>query len=176
MRTVLGVCLALLATASPAQAQSTFGNVQPGGLPTLFITDRGGHETRGKLVRMTDTDVTIAVDGTDRTFAARDVSLIERQGDSLKNGAITGMVIGMGFGALSMGIADCPGVADSCPGARIGGFLLSTAVYAAIGTAIDAAVTGRTRIWPAKGKTSGGPVASMSPAARRVFVGWRISR
>lgn len=177
MRTVIGACLALLATASAAQAQDTFANVKPGGLPIVFVTDRAGHETRGQLVRLTKDSVTIAVkeDGADRTFEIGDVSLIERHGDSLKNGAIAGMVVGMVSGGLSMGIADCPGAKDSCAGARVGMFLLSTAVYTAIGTAIDAAISGRTRIWPGNGK-AGAPVASVSPAGRRLFVGWRITR
>ena len=175
MRTVIGAMLALLVAASPARAQETFANVKPGGLPTVFVTDRAGHETRGMLVRLTDSSVTISADGADRTFDIGDVSLIERRGDSLKNGVIAGMVVGMVLGSLSMGIADCPGVTDSCAGARVGYFLMSTGLYTAIGTAIDAAITGRTRIWPGKGKT-GAPVVSVSPAGRRLFVGWRISR
>jgi len=168
-------CLALLMTASVVQAQDSFATVKPGGLPTLFVTDRAGHETRGKLVRLTDASVTIAVDGADRTFEIADVSLIERRGDSLKNGAIAGLVVGMGLGALSMGIADCPYGETHCTGTRVAGFALSTALYTAIGTAIDAAISGRTRVWPSTGK-AGAPVASVSPAERRLFVGWRISR
>ena len=176
MRTVMAACLALLTTAAAAQAQDSFANVKPGGLPTLYVTDRAGRETRGKLVRLTDASVTIAVDGADRTFEIANVSLIERRGDSLKNGAIAGLVVGMGIGVLSMGIADCPSGDSHCTSARVAGFALSTAIYTAIGTAIDAAVTGRTRIWPIAGKVAGAPVASVSPAERRLFVGWRISR
>jgi hypothetical protein len=175
MRTVIGACLALLASAYPARAQLTFRSVQPGALPTLFVTDRAGHETRGKLVRITDTEVTIAADGGDRTFAVSDVLVIDRKGDSLRNGAIVGMVVGMAFGVLSAGIpSDCP--AGECPGMRAYGFVFSTAVYTAIGTAIDAAVQGRTRVWTAREKASGAPVVAVSPADRRVFIGWRISR
>jgi len=176
MRTVMPACLALLMTASAAQAQDSWANVKPAGLPTLYVTDRAGHETRGELVRLSDTSVTIAVDGGDRTFEIADVSLIERRGDSLKNGAIAGLVVGMGFGALSMGISDCPQGEQHCAGTRVVGVAISTAIYTAIGTAIDAAVTGRTRIWPVKGRAAGAPVASVSPAERRLFVGWRITR
>jgi hypothetical protein len=176
MRTVMPACLALLVTASAVQAQDSFANLKPGGLPTLYVTDRAGYETRGKLVRLTDASVTIAVDGADRTFEIADVSLVERRGDSLKNGAIAGMVLGMGVGALSMGIADCPSGETHCTGTRVAGFALSTAIYTAIGTAIDAAVSGRTRIWPITAKAAGAPVASVSPRERRLFVGWRISR
>lgn len=176
MRTVIGACLALLATACPARAQLTFDSMQLGGLPTLLVTDRAGHETRGKLVRMTDTEVTIAAEGGNRTFAVSDVLVIDRKGDSLKNGAIAGMVVGVAFGVLSAGISDCPNGESRCPGTKAVGFVASAAVYAAIGTAIDAAVQGRTRVWPAKGKVSGAPVVSVSPVGRRVFVGWRVSR
>jgi hypothetical protein len=176
MRTVVTACLALLACVHPAQAQATFSDLKAGGLPTVFVTDRAGHETRGKLVKITEQDITIAADGAERTFRAEEVSLIERKGDSLKNGTIAGFVVGLGMGALAVGISDCPAGQSSCAGTRAVGFVLSTAVYTAIGTAIDAAISGRTRIWPAKGKTAGAPVALVSPAGRRLFVGWRISR
>jgi hypothetical protein len=176
MRTVMTVCLALVACAHPAQAQPTFADMKPGGLPTVFVTDRAGQETRGKLVRITDADVTIAANGAQRTFRVDEVSLIERKGDSLKEGTIAGFVVGLVLSTLTVGLADCPEGHSSCPGTRAAGFFLSTGVYTAIGTAIDALIPGRTRIWPAKGKAAGAPVALVSPTERRLFVGWRISR
>lgn len=176
MRPMIAAVVMVVACAGPARAQATFGNVQPGGLPVVFVTDRAGHEMQGKLVQFTETSLTLAVDGSQRTFGVDDVSLVERRGDSLKNGALTGLGVGLGLGALSIGLSDCPGGDHSCPAARVGWLALNTAIYTAIGTAIDAAVTGRTRIWPAKGTSAGAPVAFVSPAARRVFVGWRIRR
>src|SRR5688572_25719736 len=54
--------------------------------------------------------------------------------DSLKNGAIIGGAIGFALGLVAAGIADCPGddASGSCPAARVGGLLVSTAVWAGI--------------------------------------------
>ena len=66
--------------------------------------------------------------------------------DSLKNGAIIGGAIGLALGLLASGIADCPGddPSGSCPAARVGGVVLSTAFWAGIGVGLDALVTDRT--------------------------------
>ena len=184
MRSILAASVALLAGVCPARAQQptaapTFADVQPGGLPTVFVTDRAGRETTGRLVRITDSAVTIAVAGGERTFTPDEVSWIDRKGDSLRNGTLIGLGVGIGFGFLAAGIADCPDARESCPGTRALGFVMSAGVYSAIGAGIDAAITGRTRIWPpmrTKGGAGSGPVASVSPAGGRLFVGWRISR
>src|SRR5262245_25097312 len=124
MRTVVTACLALLACVHPAQAQSTFADVKPGGLPIVFVTDRVGQETRGKLVRITDQDITIATDGAERTFRVDEVSVIDRKGDSLKNGTIAGLVVGAALSGLAMGVSDCPDGHSSCPGTRAVGFVI----------------------------------------------------
>lgn len=66
--------------------------------------------------------------------------------DSLKNGAIIGGSIGLALGLLASGISDCPGdnPSGSCPAARVGGVVVSTAVWAGIGIGLDALVTDRT--------------------------------
>ena len=175
MKFVLTV-VAALASASSAYAQATFANVQPSGLPTVYVVDRAGTETKGRLISITDSLVSVDVNGATKTFTPDDVSLIERKGDSLKNGAIIGAVTGAGLGLLTMGLADCPSGHSDCPGTRAAGFLFSVGLYAAVGTGIDAAISGRTRIWPRKSQSGGGLVASASPAARSVFLGWRITR
>ena len=176
MKAVIAASLvSLVAIAHPAQAQPTFARLQPSGLPTIFVTDRNGLETQGKLVQITDSAIIIKVDGVPRTFTADEVSLVERKGDSLKNGTIAGVTTGIVLGVLSMGLADCPGGGSRCPGARVAGVALSAAFYGAIGVGIDALIPGRTRIWPAK-QTSSGLVTTASPKSRRLFVGWRITR
>ena len=66
--------------------------------------------------------------------------------DSLKNGAIIGGAIGLAIGLVAAGISDCPGddPGGSCPAARAGGVVVSTAVWAGIGIGLDALVTDRT--------------------------------
>jgi hypothetical protein len=176
MRTALPALAALIVFASSASAQPTFASLQPGGLPTVYVVDRTGTETQGRLVSITESLISVDVNGATKTFTPDDVSLIERKGDSLKNGAVIGTVVGAGLGVLSMGLADCPAGRDNCPGTRAAGFLLSVGIYAAIGTGFDAAVSGRTRIWPRPRQQAGGLVFSASPAERRAFVGWRMTR
>jgi hypothetical protein len=69
-----------------------------------------------------------------------------RRRDSLKNGAIIGGAIGLALGLIGSGIADCPGddPSGSCPAARVGGVVLSTAIWAGIGVGVDALVADRT--------------------------------
>ena len=66
--------------------------------------------------------------------------------DSLKNGAIIGGAIGLAIGLLGSGIADCPGddPSGSCPWARVGGVVVSTAIFMGIVVGLDALVTERT--------------------------------
>ena len=170
------VALTLLLNAGLAQAQATFGGVQTPGLPTVFVTDRSGQEIKGTLQRLTESEIAIVVNGTTRTFTPDEVSTIERKGDSLKNGALIGLAFGAVSGLLTVGISDCPAGNSSCPTERVAMMLLSTGVYTAIGTAIDAAIPGRTRIWPQKPGKAGAPVLSLSAADRRAFIGWRIER
>ena len=69
-----------------------------------------------------------------------------RRRDSLKNGAIIGGAIGFALGLIGSSIADCPGddPSGSCPAARVGGVVLSTAIWSGIGVGVDALVADRT--------------------------------
>jgi hypothetical protein len=156
--------------ALPAMAQSTFAGARLDALPTVFVTDRGGTETAGKLLGLTDNVLQLrTVDG-DKTFTADEVSLIERDGDSLKNGTLTGFYVG-----LLLDLMVLKGCHGDCGSGTTAFSLISTGVYTAIGTAIDAAVPGRTRIWPAKGKSALSHLAfAIAPARRTAFVGWRL--
>ena len=133
--------------AVPASAQATFANVRPEGLPTVFVTDRAGQVTKGQLVGLTDAAIVVKTDLLTRTFAPADVGVIERKGDSLKNGTLIGLAAGLLF-AGTMVTSDCP--RHNCAGARLAFGLPMIGLYTAIGTAIDAAIPGRTRIWPGR--------------------------
>ena len=65
-----GLVVFALATAAPASAQSAdFSGVQPKGLPTVYVMDRHGLETKGRIVSWTDSVVVLRVDdGATRTF------------------------------------------------------------------------------------------------------------
>jgi hypothetical protein len=151
MRNVIsaGVALVILGWGAQASAQS-FSNLSLEGLPTLYVTDRAGHETTGKLVTLTESSFVVRLkDNTTRTFQPDETALVQKRGDSLKNGAIIGAVIG-GFAGIGAGISDCPSVNDRshCAGFHIAMAAVGVGIWTAIGTAIDAAIPGRTRIWP----------------------------
>ena len=104
----------------------------------------------------------LLVDGAERRVEAPHVRRIDKRGDSLKNGAWIGAVVGAAFGALGAGLSDCSRrhSGGGCAGERAALFLISTGTYAACGTAIDALIVGRTRIYVA-------PVRSPSAASRQ---------
>lgn len=179
MRFTAGLAvLTLVASAAPAIAQSTeFSGTQPKGLPSLYVIERSGQETRGKLISWSNSALVLRVDNTERTFNLADVSRVDLRGDSVKNGALIGIGVGIGMGVLTSGVADCPGDQNNgCPGSRAGLFVVTTAVYAAIGAGIDALIPGRTPLWRAGSSPApaGGLTFKVSPQHRSAFIGWSI--
>jgi hypothetical protein len=174
MRFITGVVVCALANAAaPASAQTDFSGVRPKGLPTVYVMDRQGQETKGKVVSWTDSAIVLRIDaGRTRTFQAGEAVRIDLRGDSLKNGALIGAGVGLGIGLLTSGIADCPESGGGCAGFRVSFAIVSSAIYAAIGTAIDALIPGRTPLWNAG--TGGGLTFNISAERRSAFVGWRI--
>ena len=77
------VVFALATAAAPASAQSTdFSGVRSKGLPTVYVIDRQGQETKGKVVSWTDSAVVLRVDdGATRTFKAGEAVRIDLRGD-----------------------------------------------------------------------------------------------
>jgi hypothetical protein len=142
----------LLIVAGPALRAQDFSTVQLKGMPTVYVEDRNGREVEGKLVSLTESALTINIDGVTRTFTPAEVTKVDRRGDSLKNGAI----IGAAFGLIGVFFNDCPGARggndNGCPGARVGYALGGAAIWGAIGAGIDALIPGRTRLWPAAPK------------------------
>ena len=141
---------------------------------TVYVLDDAGTETSDRLLRLDADSLVLLVGDTERRFEAARVRLIEKRGDSKRNGAIIGAVVGAAIGALSMGMADCPGDGGgSCPGFRAAGVVISTGVYAAIGAGIDALVVGRTTWYEAPAATRRSAV--MPPrgrAAVRMSLRW----
>ena len=167
------VVFTLAAAAAPVSAQSAdFSGVQPKGLPTVYVMDRQGQETKGKILSWTDSAIVLRVDdGATRTFRAGEAVRIDLRGDSLKNGALLGAGVGLAVGLMTS--AAC----SDCGGAFTATMTLATAgIYAAIGTGIDALILGRTPFWNA-GSSQGagsGLTVNISAQQRSAFVGWRI--
>ena len=165
-------CLAILIAAllpAGVRAQeppSSWPGLAPsGGVSTVYVVDDTGVETTGRLLRLNADSIVLLVDGAERQFDAARVRRIQRRGDSLRNGAIVGAIVGVGLGLLAGGIADCgrddPG--GGCPGTRVAAVLVSTGVYAAVGAGIDALIQGRTTLYQAPASP---PVAGRRPGAR----------
>lgn len=168
---VLCACWFLLFPYVAAAQERPNDPIVPGGsLPTVFLLDARGAEYRGKLLRVNGREVAMLVNDRERVFGRAEIVRIEKRGDSLKNGAIIGAVVGAALGLLAAGISDCPAAFDeSCTGTRLGLFVTSVGIYTAVGTGIDAAIKGRTVIYQAPSATrqsrSGG-------AALRYSVRW----
>ena len=167
-----GVCAQDTTTVWPAQTSS--------GLSTVYVRDDSGAETSGKLLHLNPDSIVILVDGAERRFEAARVTRIQRRGDSLRNGAIIGAVVGVAFGILTAGISDCPGdrAGGPCPGSRVALFLVSTGFYTAVGTGIDALIPGRTTLYeaskprPTADQGGSAPLAFSRRAAVNVRVRW----
>lgn len=150
-------CIAILAATlvpSAVCAQETtqsWPGLDTAGLSTVYVLDETGIEISGKFLRLNPDSLVLLVGGAERRFEAARVRRIEKRGDSLRNGALIGAVVGAAMGLIFAGISDCPGndPGGSCPGTRAAAFLLSTGVYAGIGTGIDALVVGRTTLYEA---------------------------
>jgi hypothetical protein len=149
----LAILIAAL-TPGPAYAQDTSSS-WPGlvssRLSTVYVLDDSGVETSGKLLRLNPDSLVLLVAGAERRFEAARVARIQKRGDSLRNGAIIGAIVGVALGVITAGIADCPGDRPSggCPGSRAALFLVSTGFYSAVGTGIDALIPGRTTLYEA---------------------------
>ena len=105
---------------------------------TVWVTNAQGQEVKGKIQALAPDSLALKGDGT-RSFAAGDVRLIiERERDSLANGAL----IGLAVGAVSMGVV-CLAEIEEGPDVCVSAALVYGGVGAAIGVGIDALIPGR---------------------------------
>ncbi len=145
-----------------AQAPAESSGLRREALPTVFVLDDRGVETRGKLLRLDSEAVVLLVADAERRFDIRSVTRVDERGDSLKNGAIIGAVIGAVLGGLASAMSECVsnGHVTSCGvGARLAMGAISTGLYAAVGAGIDAAIPGRRRLYDAPGGGRGASLA-----------------
>jgi hypothetical protein len=169
-RYVLVLTVMLIPGALYAQEpEPAWKGIDRSALSTVFVLDDAGVETRGQLLRLDRDAIVVLVNGSERRFETRRVARVSKRGDSLKNGAIAGLVFGLVTGALNAAVVDC-GQANRCRETQAGLAVLSGGLYAAIGTAIDAAIQGRTVMYQAPTRQ---PVAwSRGGAAVSVRMTW----
>jgi len=119
-------------------------------LLTVYVLDRSGLETTGKLLGLSPDSLVLLVAGVERRFDRADVVRIQKR-DSLKNGTLIGAAVGVAMGLAAAGLSDCPGrhPGGACPGSRAAVALVSTGMYAGIGAGVDAIIRGRTTLYQA---------------------------
>jgi hypothetical protein len=158
-----GLCLARSAAAqTPDQP---YGKVK--GFPGVFVTDAQGSETKGKLVSWTGSEIVLQTDIGPRIFKPGEAVRLDLRGDSVKNGALIGLAVGVAMGALASAGCDCGNAAIVS---------ISAGMYTLMGVGVDALIPGRTPLWNAGARkiAGNGLTFRLSPERRSAFVGWRI--
>jgi hypothetical protein len=94
-RTLVGtLVLGFVLTASAIGAQTLA--VKPGDI--VWRTDSAGQQSTGVVQRIESSALTVRVNGQERQWPVAEMRELWREGDSLRNGAILGALIGMGAG------------------------------------------------------------------------------
>lgn len=126
--------------------------VKPGDL--LTVIDVSGRRVQGRLTQLDDVRMVLEIgDKQTRQFDGAMVNSVEKHGgDSLKNGALIGLVSGSIFGIIG-GIAYASEYDTNYAGWAITEGLVYGGIGAAIGTGIDALIQGR-RVIYAKSQTT----------------------
>jgi hypothetical protein len=166
---LIGLCLPLPVTAQiPDQSNQSYGKVK--GFPIVYVTDALGSETKGRLVSWIGSEIVLQTGAGPRTFKPGEAVRIDLRGDSLKNGALIGLGVGLAMGGLAAAGCDCGG-GDAAI------VVFSAAFYTFVGVGIDALVPGRTPLWNAGPRRSArnGLTFRVSPERRSAFVGWRMN-
>jgi len=164
----MGVVLAGLFLPRTVAAQTGVQSTKAKSYPSVYVTDAKGSETKGKLISWTASEIVLQTDAGSRTYKPGEAVRLDLRGDSVKNGAVIGLISGVAMGALASAGCDCD--------ARPVIFVMSAGIYTLVGAGIDALIPGRTQLWSAgTGRSArNGLVLRLSPERRSAFVGWRL--
>ena len=157
---LISLCAAASASAqtgdaSTAEFWDAFGrNHAP---RAVIVIDEAGIETKGRLVLQTADQLTLAVDdGRHHTFLRSRVAAVYQSGDSVKNGAAIGFVIGAGWGLLTRPDLGCSNAQSTkqrqCTTKENVGFaainsIMGAGVGAGIGALVDKLIPGRRLVY-----------------------------
>lgn len=163
-----GLCFSRSAAAQPPDPDH--GEVKR--FPSVYVTDPQGTETKGRLVNWTGSQIVLQTDIGQRIFKPGEAVRLDLRGDSLKNGALIGLSVGVVMGALVSYGCDCETAKASI-------FATSVGFYTLIGVGVDALFPGRTPMWSAgqpipQRSARNGLTFRLSPERRSASVGWRI--
>lgn len=156
---------------------------------TVIVVDDSGVETKGRLLRVKPDELTMTVDGKEKTFAPSHVAAVFKPGDSLKNGMVIGFLVFGAMGAVSGAVVACdddywgsnPTNLTPCTGSEIAGLatfvgMVSGAYGIGIGALVDKLTPGRRRLYerPRAASSSMGvtPLLSPSRAGLSMRVSW----
>jgi hypothetical protein len=126
----------LLAGAAPLRAQEVVPSLPIKSGATIFVLDDKGVEHSGRFLRADDVDLVMLVNDNEQLFKRDSIVQIDRRGDSLKNGAIYGALVGAPFGVVGFLFSG-----------NYGALLAPIGGYMAIGMGLDALYPERTRVY-----------------------------
>ena len=124
---------------------------------TVYVIDRTGTETKGKVVDVSPSVLTLAVDGVQRRMEQGAVRQVQSYGDSLWNGVL----IGAAVGAASALMADpkyepCPDKPQMrCANLQVGQRILAIGVMGGVGAGVDALIRSRHHLYLAADQSAG---------------------
>ena len=140
--TILALAPAIAAAQEPVASFDLLSTRLKGG-DTIWITDAGGREFKGKLRALSSTFIVLDADGARQEFPAAQVGRVDKpQRDSLRNGVLWGALAGFLGGAASCALNDqCVGD-ESGAGVTAVLALMGAGAGAGIGAAVDARIKG----------------------------------
>lgn len=188
---LLNVCAMSVASAQPVPSiPEDFSGMTQG--RELIVVEESGVETTGRLVRVTPDTLTMTIEGRIHTFTRQQVTTIFERGDSVKNGAVIGLVAGAAIG-LTAGASK-----TTCGRDNVGIGLITAYLYyspctlnervsqglregallgvlgAGLGAAVDALIPGRRVLYEKPQRTAGAAI-SIAPSLSLSAVGLQAS-
>ena len=170
--------LMLVATGSASAQEGVAANVELAELERrvkpgdeIFLTDREGRETRGRLMRISPAELLVLVGSEERKVEPAAVGRVEKR-DPPGNGALIGAVPFALIGMASVGASCSP----HCAGAVSAAAAVFAGIGAGVGALIDRRIRGYTAIYgpgvaPANAIRQGAPVESLGELWTRVRQG-----
>jgi hypothetical protein len=152
MRTIVLMLALVFAGCAAAEAQQPVSSVADLWMRVksgdrVFVKDGSGEETAGVFAKVSDSTLSLSVDGQLRDIPVADVREIARRGDSPMNG----FLIGAGVGAVLEAVAfvGCDEAHEEClhPAAAAA---IGVVVFGGVGALIDHFIKGRTVVFRVK--------------------------
>ena len=114
---VLGSCVAAEAQPQASAFGDLWRHVKSG--DTVFVMDGSGRETTGVFAKVSDSNLSLLVDGQLQDLPVTDVRQIARRGDSVWNGFLIGAAIGAVIGVPGLPVAMTPSMSVHIPQRRL---------------------------------------------------------